>query len=279
MMGSRDCRAAAACSPPAISPVPSHDVPDAGDEDCEPDARQITPKGLHVLCPYCPYSRTPKYWARTDHFHAHMRVDHPDEPIPDPDGYTCPCHGRPFAARWEMTRHIIGKSRATCPHCGRGVARASFRRHVGNCRHNAFPPEKHGCDTCGRFFLSALGTRATVAQPATPKQTHRRSKETCANRTRYTTPPRRIENECGCTPMMRTPHAAASSRNKPLFRLPYATGTATVGPLADPYPMPDLSHQTFLPTSRRSASAPVRGMLTNPSVPADTTGCLLLPAP
>lgn len=182
-MGSRDCSAAAACSQPAISPVPPHDVPDAADDDCESDARQITPKGLHVLCPYCPYSRTPKYWARTDHFHAHMRVDHPDEPIPDPDGYTCPCHGRPFASRWEMNRHIIGKSRATCPHCGRGVARASFRRHVGNCRHNPFPPKKHGCDTCGRFFLSALGTRATVAQPATPKQTHRRSKETRANRT------------------------------------------------------------------------------------------------
>lgn len=169
-MASIDMSAAAARSVPLIPPdsPPLRNVPPANSNQSQTDARKVTPKGLHVLCPFCPPSDTPKYFVRSDHFHAHVRVEHPGEKIPAPDGYTCPCHGRPFASRWEMERHARGQLRIPCKFCGRPLVRGSMQRHLLTCRHTGGAVKKHNCTRCKRQFASALGTntRPHSAAPA-----------------------------------------------------------------------------------------------------------------
>ena len=155
VIGSSAMSAAAACS--TMVSDPAHAVPDAAQDDCEPDAYEIRPKGIHATCPYCPYSTKPKYWTRLDHYHAHIRIDHPGERIPEPSGYTCPCHGRPFASRWEMERHTVGRLRVPCPHCGRPLTKASMARHLIRCVHAKGHIQKHACVKCDRVFSSTLG--------------------------------------------------------------------------------------------------------------------------
>lgn len=153
---------------------PTHDVPHATDNESEPDAGQITPKGLHAQCPYCPYTKRPKYWTRVDHYHAHIRIDHPDERIPDPDGYTCPCHGREFSSRWEMTRHTNGRLRVPCQHCGRPLTKASMARHLIRCVHAEPDIQKHECKICNRVFTSTLGTHTRFHSPLNRALIHTR---------------------------------------------------------------------------------------------------------
>lgn len=165
-MASSETSAAASRSTPLISP-PLSNVPPSNQNKRQANASEVTPKGLHALCPYCPPSDNPKYFVRVDHFHAHIRVEHPTERIPNPEGYACPCHGRLFASRWEMERHTRGRLRVPCAFCGRPLGKASMQRHLLKCRHAASSLKRHPCTRCSRVFASALGTRSLAHQTRT----------------------------------------------------------------------------------------------------------------
>jgi hypothetical protein len=166
VMASSDNNAAATWS--VISPA--DDVPDATQRDCEPDAGEIAVIGVHQRCPYCPYTEKPKYWKRIDHFHDHIRAAHPDERIPEPEGYSCPCHGRQFATRWQMKRHTNGRLRVPCSHCGRPITKASLARHLLACVQAQGTIKKHKCEKCDRVFSSRLGLMRHDRLAHLPKQ-------------------------------------------------------------------------------------------------------------